>query len=93
MDNQKNKFETPHFVALTLVKKAKADSMQHRAYYHQPEIKDKLVFYGEVLNQEALHIVISVRSDKEFEQIIINDPGINARLYELKAVTSFVSTI
>ena len=99
MDNQKNRFDAPHFVAMTLVKQAKdeafsmTDYIQHKAYYHQPEMKNKVVFYGEVLNQATIYIVIYVKSDEEFEQIIINDPGINARLYELKTITPFNSNV
>jgi uncharacterized protein YciI len=91
-----NKFNTPHFVALTFLKKdgqqanLAADVIHHRAYYEQFKIKKKLLFYGEVLNESALYIVISVSSDDEFEQIISNDPCINSNVFELKAVTPFM---
>jgi hypothetical protein len=81
-----NKFNTPHFVALTFLKKdgqqanLAADVIHHRAYYEQFKIKKKLLFYGEVLNS----------SDDEFEQIISNDPCINSNVFELKAVTPFM---
>lgn len=99
MNNFENKFSTPHFVALKFFKKDQQRELSrdevtlHRAYYQQLEIKNKLIFYGDILNEAALYIVVSVSCDDEFEQIIAKDPGINSSIYELKAITPFFSMV
>jgi hypothetical protein len=99
MNNKINHFSGAHYVLLTLERGIEDennssfsnDVINHFRYYQQLRESLKVVSYGEVMNQPAVCIILSVSSDNDFEQIILNDPALKSSAYKIKNVMPFVN--
>jgi hypothetical protein len=94
-----NHYNESHYVLLTLEKETKvknvrsfsADLTGHLQYYQELEKSSKVISYGEVMNQPAVCIILSVSSEDDFEQIILNDPTLKSGAYKIKSVMPFTN--
>ncbi len=94
MENEK-KFMQQHEV-IVILKRIKetleyADKYlrMHQDYYRGLYNKNKIVKYGNVLNDDSVCILLKAHSDNEFEYIIMNDPAID-KLFEIANVIPFL---
>ena len=95
MTNNINHYSGSHYVLLTLEKDTKVgnsiDLISHLQYYQELRKSAKVISYGEVMNQPAVCVILLVSSSVDFEQIIMNDPGLNSGAYKIKNVIPFVN--
>ncbi|MDB5122064.1 MAG: hypothetical protein JWP94_193 [Mucilaginibacter sp.] len=98
MTNNINHFSGSHYVFLTLEKDTTVDIcsfpnnlINHLRYYEDLRESSKVIYYGEVMNQPAVCVILSVSSDNDFEQIISNDPALNSGAYKIKNIMPFVN--
>lgn len=95
MQNQSidNYYSKPHQVLITLIYRNIsfiADTVAintHAGYYRQQT--NKLLSYGNAINNQAICIMLKVANDDDFEQIISNDPGLLAGWLEVDVVIPY----
>jgi hypothetical protein len=98
MTNNINHYSGSYYVPLTLEKNTKVKNvcspsigLSHLQYYQELLKSAKVISYGEVMNRPAVCLILLVSSADDFEQIILNDPGLNSGAFKIKNVMPFIN--
>lgn len=68
-----------------------AEVKSHKSYYKNLNGCARIIHYGDVMNENALCVIIEIASAAAFEQVICNDPALKSGFYRIKQVIPFTA--
>jgi hypothetical protein len=99
MNTNTDRYNKPHMVVVIFEKpsdvlkngKYDAEILCHENYYKTLKGAADVIYYGEVMNEKAVCVIMKIANDSVFEKIIGNDPALKSGLYKIKQVIPFVN--
>lgn len=98
MNEAINYYDQPHYVMLQIEmansrvgtpKDLSFILAAHHNYYKKLKRSKTIIFYGKIMNEPGICILLRVTSQYEFENIITHDPAIKDNVFNVKKAMPF----